>query len=561
MPCAPFFSKPEPRPYQREIIGILRDIIEEKKKKYIFMQLPTGAGKSEIAVTIAEYFRRKHSKDYYMLSMDHGLTAQYKRDYPFLKEVKGRQNFNCILENHRHLKASEAPCTSKHKAFRCPIMSECPYIMQREEAKVSRGTLSTPYYIDLCTPGVNFETRFLAIRDEAHKLENFYLQVYEIIITERDYATIYPGNEMPSYNEEGFWRKEVMSMELVCRTKLSRAILEDDIITYERLIEKMEGLNKLLSMTGNVVIDVETSKRGYKIIKFRPVKCSTYTKEIIDGVAEHTIFMSATLLSIKDRCEHLGLDLNDVAYINFKDSFFPKENRHIIYLPCGSMSYKRREKTIPELLDTIEDIILKRKEMRGVIICASHQLREIIYKEIKRRSDNPENIITHNFNPGSFNDNFEKFLTNKSKPYVFITTRYEGLDFPGKLAEYLIYTNLPYPPPQDRQIAARLKMEQESYTTDNSGSCGYEVDDFGMCKRGAWCHNCRRWYDLKVAEAFQQAMGRIIRTPEDVGYLYILDSRFEKFYNQNEDLFLSYLKESIEEGWQNGKKERCKRTT
>jgi len=434
---------------------------------------------------------------------------------------------------------------------------DCPYFRQRDEAAESLSTLSTPYYIDITTPGQVFDTRFLSIRDEAHKLENFYLGMYELKLTERDYKYLFPMGMLPMFSDPDFWKEEIKEIQAKCDTMISQTIIEDDLTKLEKIESKLRSIASLLSMKNNVVIDVEESKRGYKDILFRPVKASSYANDIIGGVSEHTIFMSATILSVKDRCEQLGIPIEDVLYINFKDSFFPKENRHFIFSPQGSMSFKSREKTIPKIIEKSATIIKNHSEQRGVIICASHVIRDSLYKELSKMIDEPKNLITHGFGPGEFNEAFEKFLENRSKPYVFITTRYEGLDFYGKLAEWMIYTNLPYAPPMDKQVAARLKLEQTTYIDENGGSCGYEAKPDGMCVRGAWCHNCRRWYDLKVAEAFQQALGRVIRTPEDIGYLYVLDSRFEKFYNQNADLFLSFLRESIEEEWEkNGKKKK-----
>jgi len=106
--------------------------------------------------------------------------------------------------------------------------------------------------------------------------------------------------------------------------------------------------------------------------------------------------------------------------------------------------------------------------------------------------------------------------------------------------------NLPYMPPMDKQVKARMKLDQVNFLATADG-CGYtpnEHDD--QCAKSAYCNGCKRWYNLYVAEAIQQAVGRIIRTPEDVGYIYILDSRFKRFFNDNNDMFLKYNRDAIE---------------
>jgi Rad3-related DNA helicase len=528
-----------PRPYQQEIIGILRDAIP--KFKYIFLQLPTGDGKSIIAVSIAEYFRQKHNKSYYLLSVDHGLTAQYRKDFPFLTEVRGRNNFPCILPGYTHLTASEAPCTISSKTFNCPKFMECPYIIQRSEASVSFGTLSTPAYIDRCTPGPYFQTRFLSIRDEAHRLESFYTDLLSFTISRREYMLSVNQN-LPAYTDPLFWKEEIPIMIKNLEKYLLTISDNQQITKIDALISKLTQLSQLLSHPKNVVIDI---KDNY--ILFRPVIISSLVNDKLSNISDHTIFMSATFLSINDRITQLGLNPDECLYINKTESLFKPENRPIFFIPCGSMSYKRREKTLPVIQDKIFDIIQDNPHKRGIVICGSHKIRQSIHNYLLRKHSS-ELILTHE-NAKSFKYSLDHFLTHQSEPLIFITTRMEGLDFHGKLAEYLIIVNLPYPDISDKQTKARLILEQEKYIESTNNSCGYTSNHLlNSCEKSPYCSDCKRWYNLQVATAFQQGIGRIIRTPTDTGQIFILDSRFKRFYNDNSDLFLSYNKEAIQ--WQ-----------
>jgi Rad3-related DNA helicase len=528
-----------PRPLQLEIIGLIKDGIERNDYKHIFLQGPTGDGKSLIAMTVASYFRSLN-KSFYLLSMDLGLTAQYKRDFPFLKEVKGRSNFRCVLPGFSGVTADKAPCVVKTegKMKVCPVKDDCPYVRQREDASMSMSTVSTPYYIDRCVPNNFFGRRFLSIRDEAHKLEKFYLGMFSFHVSIRDYKLLYDKFDLPRSTDPSYWSDELHRILETIQFKIP-------VTTDVQLLQRLEAIqDRVLSILEHLIEnDNVVITRKEKWVEFQPVVVNSLVPDVIDSVSDHTLYMSATFLSVKERIKDLGLDPDDCLYINKKDSNFPSSNRHLNFHPVGSMSYKLRNTTLPKIIDKCFSLITLHSAQRGVIVCGSHAIRDNLYHSLCRLH-NPSLLVTHG--PTEFKEALDKFLMYRSKPMVFITTRFEGLDFHGKLAEYLIYVNLPYPPITDKQIVARLGYEQRRYLEKNGDSCGFELDVDGKCKKSSYCVKCRRWYDLQVAESLQQALGRVIRTPTDEGWLYILDSRFKRFYGQRSDMFLSYLREDFD---------------
>jgi len=543
--CKQYFPKEKPRPYQAEIIGVLRDALTSPRFRYIFLQLPVGDGKSVIATTLAEYLVHEMKQSYYLLSPDLGLTAQYLRDFPFLREVKGRRNFFCAHHKFRNRTCDRAPCVTNPR-FHCEASKICPYLIQRSRASGFPSVVSTPAYIDHAVGGEAFTTRSLSIRDEAHKLESFYLSFHSTSITQSDYEDLFPGISYPLYDDPTFWKNEIDHIYSTLFTKLELAYEQQDHRTMERfydLNEKVKSLQFLLREAKNVVVDVAQARHSGKYYtQFRPIKASAIAKPILDKVSEKTLFMSGTFLSINDRLDELGIPPNEVLYINKTVTSFPPENRSIIYLPQGSMSFKRREKTLPKIIDTCLRIIQSHKDQRGVIICGSHQIRSTIYNALTHLH-NPDLLITHKSD--DFSEAIDSFLSHQTLPQVFITTRFEGLDFHDRIAEFLIYVNLPYPPPMDKQIHSRLLLEQNTHLENVHSSCNPSIDEFGSCQKAVYCHNCRHWYDLQVATAIQQSFGRIIRTPTDIGTIYILDNRFKKFFGENEDMFLSYNRSSI----------------
>ena len=62
-----------------------------KSFKYVILEAPTGTGKSWIASTLALW-----KKNVTILTSQKGLQDQYESDFPFVKTVRGRDNYDCI---------------------------------------------------------------------------------------------------------------------------------------------------------------------------------------------------------------------------------------------------------------------------------------------------------------------------------------------------------------------------------------------------------------------------------------------------------------------------------
>ena len=59
--------------------------------KKIIISAPTGVGKSLVGATVSNYFDSS-----FTVTASKNLQDQYIKDIPFLKPVKGKQNFPCL---------------------------------------------------------------------------------------------------------------------------------------------------------------------------------------------------------------------------------------------------------------------------------------------------------------------------------------------------------------------------------------------------------------------------------------------------------------------------------
>ena len=84
-----------------------------KNFKYVILEAPTGIGKSWIASWLALW-----KKNVTILTSQKGLQDQYKEDFPFVKTVRGRDNYDCLQLLNQE-KCSQGHCFNENKKKWC----------------------------------------------------------------------------------------------------------------------------------------------------------------------------------------------------------------------------------------------------------------------------------------------------------------------------------------------------------------------------------------------------------------------------------------------------------
>ena len=83
----------------------------------------------------------------------------------------------------------------------------------------------------------------------------------------------------------------------------------------------------------------------------------------------------------------------------------------------------------------------------------------------------------------------------------------EGLDFAHKKCRAVVLVGVPYPSTKDVKVMAKMNY----LNSQREGSI-----------------NGNQWYLAETVRAINQGIGRLIRTPDDFGTVYLVDSRFSK---------------------------------
>lgn len=231
-----FFPLETIRPKQAKVLEELDQALKSKYK-FIFLEAPTGFGKSAVAVTLARFLGSSH-----ICTSTKDLQTQYNRDFPYLSEVKGRNNFPCIIkedmgisENCEYgpcLKDDDFDCIYKTRMSDYDVKAEgtiyenidinkyalkkyhdkakehsqliriewkpCLYYHQKWiSIKSSHTIYNYKYFLSdlFYSSGVN--KRKLLILDEAHTLESEISSFKNIIFSKETLSRFFPKIKLP----------------------------------------------------------------------------------------------------------------------------------------------------------------------------------------------------------------------------------------------------------------------------------------------------------------------------------------------------------------------------
>jgi ATP-dependent DNA helicase DinG len=555
----PHFPMPSPRRFQAEALSVVWWALKHDDFDNIVVQAPTGIGKSAIAMTLQTQFQSA-----YLLTPSLGLAEQYKRDYGHaLAEVRGRSNFPCWV---RSGDAKDAPCYTKSGSCRHAKREEdggepCPYYEQRFAAEDARLTLSNPAYLFRAVRGfTNFDQRDFAIIDEAHDMEGFLSDLLEVRFSEKEWGLLFGRDPFPSHLSPKDWREEMKERREQTKAIMARAddekavgrINEKEYGRIREAVSKVETAFDILLKPSNVHVSFDRNRFG-TFLCLKPIRVRDYAADMLEQVSRKRVFLSATILDVDTFLHGLGLEDQRTLYVNITESPFPRDHFNVHYVPCGSMSWGKRKATIPKQVKAIDAIMQHFPHKRGVILPHSHAIRKELVDGLIA-AGHEDRIITHDSNARAREVALESFFKSERDDLVLISTYVtQGFDFKGKLAEWLVICKVPYLPTNDPVIGERLLQDEQAWRSVHEGtpSCPYEPPSRysgDLCGAGFTCEApCKRWYNLQTALAIVQGAGRVVRTPEDVGHLFILDGGWARFARSNAALLPSWFRDNVKD--------------
>lgn len=527
-----YFSLPsEPRKSQVTALNWL----ERQTAKYLIIEAPVGIGKSALGVTYAQYLNggRDAADASFILTPQKILQAQYEDAYKNSKTVKvaslyGKGNYQCVSRN----------TTCDIGSIMKPKCKSCPYELAKSVAKV-RPHVVLNYKLALLLMGfttVFKNPRKLMIFDECHNMEQELTDFDAVIISKKRCEKYkFPYKEFSDVGLAFEWLKD-QYLEAVDSKIEDLAEQYDSIMdgTKSALtdadVKNVRELNSLIEHSatiGALCSDISTKQAANHLVmvkdptffKFKRLTAATSFAKVFEPMAERFLFMSSTILDRDQFCKDLGIEPDETAFLSL-DSEFDVEHRPVFYIPVMKMnaSWKDEENQDgrDQMIDTIKKIVNGHHDGEsGIIHTGNFAISKWLTKELEHAI--PHDIYHHNPESGDDRGRIIAAFQQAKKPGILISPSItEGLDLTGDLARFAIISKVAFPYLGDAWIKRKMELSQ-------------------------------KWYMRQTLIDIIQGCGRIVRSNDDWGSVYILDSSWTYLFNQSKRMIPKWWLEAYQQ--------------
>lgn len=523
--------KYKPRKQQIEALNFLKSVILSGKK-YCLLNLPTGSGKSYLAIMFANWYKNNINENakFDIITNSKLLQKQYISEFSFIKNFEGRNNYFCEKFNTDCLIGYEL-C----KSLNCKC-DNCPYEKAKKSWIVSDISLTNFHLFNTIKVYNDFidssRKSNVLIIDEAHDFEDVFCDFISISLSTRVFEKYgFTFEEIEKYKKELF---NIKKLDVLIKfideyfindvrkqyEHLSKLILSSNdklkkeysvYINYcETQLLKLNYLVKEYNKNPeNWILDITESDNNKKndiVFEIKLVWGYDYIKEKIFNKYDHVIFMSATILNKEIFSKITGIEVDQAEYLSL-NSMFPVENRTVYFINVGKMTYEKKKVTFTNQIKYIDKILKRHKNKKGIIHCGTYEISEWLQSQYKN-----DRLIYHSSN------NREEILyqhINSTEPSVIVSpSMVEGVDLKDNLSRFQIILKIPYP------FLGSNKIKQRKNTIPE-------------------------WYSWKTVCDLIQMSGRSIRSDDDWAETFILDSSFIDLIKHNGKLIPSWYLDSI----------------
>jgi ATP-dependent DNA helicase DinG len=517
-------------PPRQAQIQTLKWYVENQDKKYLFCNLPVGSGKSNLPVTISNFLRnREDSPTTFILTPQKILQKQYEESFKdrthHLFSLYGKVNYPC------HSKKTNCSIGGLLN----PKCESCPNKIAKVKAKESSNVvLNYNLALTLFAHTELFNRRTLMAFDECHNIEAFLTDFNSCTVTASRCASLniqFCTKTTPGTVYD--WIKGVYMVELEevvesltyeCDDLLSSPIT---ILSGEeqRKLTKLHNLTEHLAEIANFCsIPYSTIQKDFVLVQDEASKKFKYLygkynfHTYLTPYADQFLFMSATV-NYEEMCENLNIPIEETAFISI-DSDFPVENRPVYYLPIMKMNYQwnkdENKQGRKNLLDAIMSILQHTHlSDNGIIHTGNYQIAQWLIKELEGRV--PHELYHHNPDSDAQRDDVIKLFNRTGTPSLLISPSItEGLDLIGDKSRFAIFAKVPFGSLGDAWIKKRMELS-------------------------------KMWYLTTALTDVLQGCGRVVRSKDDWGSVYILDESWDYLYRNTKHLIPNWWKEGLQE--------------
>jgi DNA excision repair protein ERCC-2 len=444
----------------------------------------------------------------------------------------------------------------------CDLKGVCPYELMKELA--SDAAVVTAPYAYFFVPFIRYALlewmnvdagKLVVVVDEAHNLPDYARETRSFTFTEKALELV--DREAADYGDPELI-DGVSAMDVVCLMReemglaLADFLIEEDGLLPPFFLEeglmsgfsvtskKLESAAKALKIYGEAIREGKREDgrlpRSYihalgSFLEFwMKMDENSFVKLVLGGDnpgfqgycmdpslacallldCKATIHMSGTLRPLEEYRDSVGLPSNSI--LRELPSPFPKDNREIFFLDDVTTRYEELSRG-DEMIKKLEDYVIllcNTLDRNTVVFFPSFSLMErFVTDGVGRKIRRKVHMEERGMSQADLMDTVMEFRNSRKEGGVLFAVMggriSEGLDFPERDLEAALIVGIPYPKPSARQRSLLHYYELK----------------FG---RG-WDYTVKAPAVRKVL----QAIGRLIRTDEDVGVAVILDRRAEQF--------------------------------
>ena len=383
----------------------------------------------------------------------------------------------------------------------------CHYYMQKYEALVSKHSLWN-YHAFFTIMKFNkklFEEyldRKVTIFDEAHKIEDQIIQFvgFDIFSGQVDECNL--NSERYDFTDLDSMIKLNDDMAYSYAKKIKN-IKESTAFQNNPDYELITGLERRYDRSKQANIDIASDKDNFVVndpikdlngnfrtISVKPIDVSKFANSFFE--TEYQMFMSATI-DKASFCENMGLQKDEVAFVDTMKSPFPVENRTIDLLNIRRLSYGSTEEDEIEIIRTIDRIMDEHSDERGLILTSSIPRCKKIIRHLSPKNTQRIRICHSKNEDGKTQDEVISEHASDPNGVLLSASLWEGVDLKDDLSRFQIIAKVPYPNYTEKRTKAKM-------------------------------NKFPKWYTSQTLTKLLQGFGRSIRSDTDWARTYVLDT-------------------------------------
>lgn len=532
------------RPEQYTAVNEILELYAEGKK-VVFLDAPTGAGKT----LIGELVRRKFSprRALYTCSTK-TLQDQFLKDFTYAAVIKGRANyptvdnpkaFPIIAANACDAHRTELPACAKcpedeilYDTPHCDLchpVSLCPYrIAKATMLSSSLAVANIAYLLAAANYQEFLNKETLTIVDEADVLESELMRFVEFRISAgamKKYRISKPPEKKTVRKTWVEWIREIALPALWdaldqadARAKGGNVRARVEVQRIWGMIEKLRWLGGWIPENKRENIDEAWGEdllenwvyadyeQGH--VAFKPIDVRDHAQDYLWDHAERWLLMSASIISAQQMAADLGLEDDEWGVVNVPSNF-PPEQRPIYVQPIANMTFKEKDTAWPTMRERVREVSEQRHPDERILV------HTVSYALAKYLATGEPRAYTYT-NAAGREEALRGWLQSRSG-IMFAPSFDRGIDLPNDECRAVIVAKIPYPNLKDKQINKRL------YTQGGQG-----------------------WYAMLTVRSLIQMTGRAMRSVDDHCEIYLLDRQFmSNVYRKSKRLLPEWWQEAL----------------